>query len=225
MHAYTGLPEDYLLRSDLRVNVGQFMKTLQGSDTTTGRLDSRFSGPTIDPMSREADYDPQSAAIQSAYVSAFNDYVRTTLGFGQNLNYKIEVGLRSWDYLHQPPDANEKLMIAANVMPDLANAMKTNPNLKVQLNSGYYDLATPFFEGMYEMSHLPSRTVCARTLRSTSTSPATWFMRMSRHWRNCTRTSRHSSAERTERSGAKARAGCSPPGLRHRYGLTNFSAN
>ena len=42
-----------------------------------------------------------------------------------------------------------------NVMPDLANAMKQNPNLKVMLNGGYYDLATPYFEGWYEMHHLP----------------------------------------------------------------------
>ena len=34
-------------------------------------------------------------------------------------------------------------------------AMKTNPNLKVQLNGGYYDLATPFFAADYEMHHLP----------------------------------------------------------------------
>jgi carboxypeptidase C (cathepsin A) len=40
-------------------------------------------------------------------------------------------------------------------MPDLATAMKYNPNLKIQLNAGYYDLATPFFEGMYELKHLP----------------------------------------------------------------------
>jgi carboxypeptidase C (cathepsin A) len=25
----------------------------------------------------------------------------------------------------------------------------------VQLNAGYYDLATPFYEGVYEMQHLP----------------------------------------------------------------------
>jgi carboxypeptidase C (cathepsin A) len=40
-------------------------------------------------------------------------------------------------------------------MPDLANAMKINPNLKVQLNAGYFDLATPFYQGVYEMHHLP----------------------------------------------------------------------
>ena len=40
-------------------------------------------------------------------------------------------------------------------MPDLADAMKVNPELKIMLNGGYYDLATPFFEGIYEMHHLP----------------------------------------------------------------------
>jgi carboxypeptidase C (cathepsin A) len=44
------------------------------------------------------------------------------------------------------------------VLPDLANAMKLNPNLKVQLNAGYFDLATPFFQGIYEMHHLPIPT-------------------------------------------------------------------
>ncbi len=41
-----------------------------------------------------------------------------------------------------------------NVMPDLASAMKYNPGLKVMVNGGYYDLATPFYEGWYEDHHL-----------------------------------------------------------------------
>ena len=40
-------------------------------------------------------------------------------------------------------------------MPDLAAAMKTNPQLKVMLNAGYYDLATPYYAALYEMHHLP----------------------------------------------------------------------
>ena len=27
--------------------------------------------------------------------------------------------------------------------------------VKVQLNAGYFDLATPFYQGVYEMHHLP----------------------------------------------------------------------
>jgi len=157
LHRYTGLPADYIEKSDLRVNGGQFEKTLESdSDTTTGRLDTRFSGPTLDPLSREAEYDPQSAAIGSAYVSAFNDYVRKDLKFGENRQYKPEIDVeKRWNFLHQPPGAPMPLPQATNVMVDLASAMKYNPDLKVMVNAGYFDLATPFFEGVYEMQHLP----------------------------------------------------------------------
>ena len=40
-------------------------------------------------------------------------------------------------------------------MPDLAVALKVNPQLKVMVTGGYYDLATPYYEGWYEMHHLP----------------------------------------------------------------------
>jgi carboxypeptidase C (cathepsin A) len=157
LHRYTGLPADYIEKSNLRVNAGQFEKTLEAdNDTTTGRLDTRFSGPTLDPLSKEAEYDPQSASIGSAYVSAFNDYVRKDLKFGENREYKPEIDVeKGWNFLHQPPGAPIPLPQAVNVMVDLASAMKYNPGLKVMVNAGYFDLATPFFEGVYEMQHLP----------------------------------------------------------------------
>lgn len=156
LSTYTGLPADYIERANLRVNGGEFEKTLLGADITTGRLDTRFAGPTIDPMSKEADYDPQSAAISSAYVSAFNDYVRGTLKFGEHKIYKPEMDVeKTWDFLHQPPGAPQKIPGPTNVMVDLAVAMKQNPNLKVQLHGGYYDLATPYFAAVYELHQLP----------------------------------------------------------------------
>ena len=79
LHDYTGLPVDYIKKAELRIKWRRIRKNQDDRDTTTGRLDTRFSGPTMDPLSKEADYDPQQAAIGSAYVSAFNDYVRTTL--------------------------------------------------------------------------------------------------------------------------------------------------
>jgi carboxypeptidase C (cathepsin A) len=156
LHEYTGLPADYIERANLRVNGGEFEKTLLGSETTTGRLDTRFSGPTLDPMSKEAEYDPQSAAISSAYVSAFNDYVRNTLKFGERMAYKPEIDVeKNWDFTHQPPGAPSKLPGTTNVMLDLAAAMKQNPKLKLQLNGGYYDLATPYFAAIFELRQLP----------------------------------------------------------------------
>ena len=107
-------------------------------------------------MSKEAEYDPQSAAISSAYVAAFNDYVRADLKFGEAKEYKPEIEIwKTWDFRHKHPGSPEPVIAAANVMVDLASAMKQNPNLKVLLNAGYFDLATPFYEGIYEMGHLP----------------------------------------------------------------------
>jgi carboxypeptidase C (cathepsin A) len=159
LHQYTGLPVDYILKADLRIDGGEFRQTLQGAEGfTTGRLDTRFSGPDIDPLSQRADYDPQSTALGSAYVAAFNEYARTELHYGEGKSFKPSIRTYgSWNFSHQQPGASQagSGRQGGNVMPDLANAMKINPNLKVQLNAGYFDLATPFYQGIYEMHHLP----------------------------------------------------------------------
>jgi carboxypeptidase C (cathepsin A) len=158
LHMYTGLPVEYIERANLRVNGGEFEHTLQiDRGLTTGRLDSRFSGPTMDALNQSAAYDPQSAAISSAYVSAFNDYVRKQLKFGQDQTYQLfaEGTFPGWKFEHKQPGAPFAIPGFPNVIPDLAAAMKYNPRLHVMLNSGYYDLATPFFTADYEMRHLP----------------------------------------------------------------------
>jgi carboxypeptidase C (cathepsin A) len=156
LHDFTGLPIAYLDRADLRVNGGEFEKTLEdSSDMTTGRLDTRFAGPTMDPLSKEADYDPQSAAIGSAYVSAFNDYVRHDLHFTQDRVFRPEADVgKYWSFTHTPPGASSPVSQGVNVMPDLSSAMKYNPNLKVLVNGGVYDLATPYFAALWELRHL-----------------------------------------------------------------------
>ena len=157
LHEYTGLPLSYILKADLRINGGEFEHTLLGeSDVTTGRYDSRFSGPSMDPLSKEAEYDPQHAAISSAYVSSFNDYVRKQLKYGQERAFKPEIDIeKGWNNTHRTPGGPEEQPQSLNVMPDLAVAMKYNPGLHVMLNGGYFDIATPFYEGIYEMQHLP----------------------------------------------------------------------
>jgi carboxypeptidase C (cathepsin A) len=157
LHEYTGLPVAYLRKAHLRVDGGQFEKTLQSNDgVTTGRIDTRFSGPDLDPLSEFADYDPQAAAISSAYAAAFNEYVRhalryTTAEYFRPDNY-ADLG-DGWDAHHRPDGAPFPLA-NTNVMPDLAAAMNYDPDLKVMVAGGYFDLATEFMEGWYEMHHL-----------------------------------------------------------------------
>ena len=161
LHEYTGLTVSYLLRANLRVNGGEFEKTLlEDQDLTTGRLDTRFSGPHLNPLSESAEYDPQSSAISSAYVALFNDYVRKDLKYGEGQTYlpQAQFNGAQWDFKH---NGNP---LGVNVAPDLAEALKTNPRLRIMVNGGYYDLATPFFAAQYEEKHLPIPQSLARNI-------------------------------------------------------------
>jgi carboxypeptidase C (cathepsin A) len=162
LHSYTGLPVDYLLRADLRVTGGEFSKTLDADqDLSTGRLDTRYQGPDIDPLSQSTSYDPQSDAITSAWNTAINDYLHNTMKYARQDTYLLsgrQGGEFSWNMNHRPPTergpGGGSSETGANVMPDLAYRMKLNPKMKILLAGGYYDLATPYFEGVYEMHHL-----------------------------------------------------------------------
>lgn len=157
LHAYTGLPMDYLLKTNLRIEYGALQKELLADKgLTTGTLDTRFTGATLDPLSKVASYDPQGSAIGGAYTAAFNDYVRGTLGYGAGQHYEGGLDVyESWDYKHQPPGAGRPLIALPNVLPDLAVAMKQNPKMKLLVTGGYFDISTPYFAGRYELRHLP----------------------------------------------------------------------
>jgi carboxypeptidase C (cathepsin A) len=151
LHDYTGLPVDYIRKGNLRINGPQFEQALLGEKSQiTGRLDSRFSGPAPDPLSEYAQYDPMDSYIDGAFTATFNNYVRTELKYGKDLPYKTSGDVYPWDFKR-----GGGFIGSPNVMADLAQAMIYNPDLKVMLNGGYFDLGTPYFEGVYEMQHLP----------------------------------------------------------------------
>ncbi len=151
MHMYTGLPVAYILKANLKVTGGEFShELLSDNDDVTGRLDSRYSGPAMDPMSQRSYYDPLDSAIDSPTVSVFNDYVRNTLDFGKGMHYHPEIyGSMHWSWKHHGRSRTP------NVMNDLAQAMKMNPNMKILLAGGYFDLGTPFYAAEFEMHQLP----------------------------------------------------------------------
>ena len=157
LSAYTGLSVAYLLKTNLRIEYGAFQKELLADQSaTTGTLDTRFVGATLDPLSKVATWDPQSSAISAAYVGAYNNYVRDRLHYGDGIEFKSGIDIYgSWDYKHQPPGADKALIALPNVLPDLAVAMKQNPSMKVMVNGGYYDVSTPYFAGKFELRHLP----------------------------------------------------------------------
>ena len=146
---YTGLSEDYVERTNLRVNIHRFVKELlRDQRQTIGRLDSRFTGIDHDSAGESFEFDPSYAAIQGPYTATLNDYVRRDLKFENDLPYEILTSLyETWSY-----DKYQNQYV--NVAETLRGAMTQNPFLKVFVANGYYDLATPYFATEYTFNHL-----------------------------------------------------------------------
>ncbi|HVT56937.1 MAG TPA: hypothetical protein VHR45_00930 [Thermoanaerobaculia bacterium] len=160
LHLFTGLSADFIKKARLRVREQQFaQELLREHHVTVGRLDARFTGVTFDLLAEDAEYDPQSAAISSAFTAAFLDYYQNELKFGQGKTYRIqngEVG-QSWDWKHRPPGAARGFLASvpiANTGLDLAHALGYNPSLRVLVLNGTYDLATPFLATESTFDHL-----------------------------------------------------------------------
>jgi carboxypeptidase C (cathepsin A) len=152
---FTGLSEDYLIKADLRVKLNQFMAELQRArGLATGRLDARFSGPEPDLLAEYAFNDPQSSAVEGAFVAAFNSYVREDLKFGKDLTYNTSADIDQWDWKRAGQGTHHGFPGSPNVEQDLVEALVTNPHLHVEVENGLYDLATPFSATEYTMTHL-----------------------------------------------------------------------
>lgn len=154
---YSGLSADYWLKANLRVKNGEFFaEFLRDESKIVGRLDSRFTGINMDGISQNGDHDPQSSAISPAYISGFLDYFHGALGVDHTLNYSITAGRRKgfkWDWLHQG-NIGWGTQAAINTGIDMARAMTRDPNMKVLILNGYYDIATVFYGVEHSINHL-----------------------------------------------------------------------
>lgn len=146
---YTGLSKEYVLGTNLRINIHRFVKELlRDQRETVGRLDSRFKGIDRDAVGSSNEYDPSYSAILGPYSGTLNAYVRETLGYESELPYEILTGrVHPWSY---KPYNNRYV----NVAEDLRRAMTKNKDLKVFVANGYYDLATPYFATEYTFNHM-----------------------------------------------------------------------
>ena len=145
---FTGLSEDWLLRTRLRIDPARYRReVLRDRGVSLGRFDTRYLGEDHDGVGEVPDNDPASYAVSAAYVSAMNDHLGRALGVAMDrtyVNVNREVG-QKWDWRGTQPEGTSRWPAAVNVAPTLGRAMRENPGLKVWMANGLYDLATPFF--------------------------------------------------------------------------------
>jgi len=145
----TGLSEEYVDRSELRVRADRFFKELLRNERLIiGRYDSRRIGEDSDAVGEDPDYDPSYTSVLGPFTAALNDYVRRELKFESDLPYEILTGKVSpWNF---GPARNRYLDVAVT----LREAMTHNPYLKVFVANGTYDLATPYLATQYTFNHI-----------------------------------------------------------------------
>ncbi|MEO1583578.1 MAG: peptidase S10 [Planctomycetota bacterium] len=152
MSELTGLSEQFIRRSNLRVNQRRFSKELlRDRGLTAGRFDSRFTGQDIDDAGEGYEFDASYAAIRANFTESFNSYIRGELGFESDLSYEILTNVWPWDYGR----AGEGRFV--NVADRLRRVMHQQPHIRVFNAAGYHDLATPPLGADYAFDHMMLR--------------------------------------------------------------------
>lgn len=155
MQRFTGISADFWERANLRIAEDVFAKELLRSQRkTVGRIDGRFVGEGINHTKDSFSYDPFFPAVGPAFVATFNDYYREALKVDTDMRYVTSAGLwQSWEQTHNEPGSGWKLPIP-NTAVDLNYAMIQNPKMRVLVQQGWFDLATPYGATDYFIDHM-----------------------------------------------------------------------
>jgi carboxypeptidase C (cathepsin A) len=145
---FTGLSQDFVLSTNLRIDAGAFRtELLRDQREMLGRYDARLIGINGNPSSGRQDYDPSDVAPTGAFMSAFMRYLHADLDYTSDLQYYLGGHTGGWDFGN-----------GGNGYPSevesLRSAMAKDPYLHVMVGAGYYDTATPFANAEYSFNHL-----------------------------------------------------------------------
>ena len=145
---YTGLSLEFVLGSNLRIDIFRFCKELlRAEKRSVGRFNARYKGIEALTVTERPDFDPTAFAIQPPFTATFNAYVRGDLGIETDLNYEVlswQIN-QNWEWEKgELPSTGESLR----------EAIAKNPFMKIFVAQGYYDLATPHFATAYMLAHM-----------------------------------------------------------------------
>lgn len=149
---FTGLDVDLVLQKRFRIGMEPFRYALLADEgRVVGRFDTRFTAEhqyVVGPGSHDpATDDAATAGVNSAHLSTFREHVAGDLGYTTELAYRHLYNMQIaplWDWHHRAPGFDEPTPVP-DVSLDLSAALRRNPNLRVAIMGGFYDLATPFF--------------------------------------------------------------------------------
>jgi carboxypeptidase C (cathepsin A) len=154
MARLTGLPEDYLVEQNLRINRAKFADALLADQgLRTGGLDARITGAIADFEGKRPPLnDPSMSGSGRGGRSTRNlldEYFKEKLKTNIDRPYRsLNLDLNSkWNY--EQKDAPRFYL---TVVPLLEQAMKSNADLRIFVGGGVFDLVTPIMAARYATS-------------------------------------------------------------------------
>jgi carboxypeptidase C (cathepsin A) len=151
----TGLSRELVEEKNLRISDQTFFfEALRSRGRMVGRLEARATGPMAASRTREWEFDPGIEAIAGPYTMAAMAYFGDKLGMETDQRYQVlalEVN-KQWTW--QRGTEGWSRMAFTSTSPDLARALRRNPNLKVFVASGRYDLGTPYSASDWSLAQL-----------------------------------------------------------------------
>lgn len=148
----TGLPRAFILDHDLRVDARAFARALLADrGLQLGAYDARYTLPLSPNGNDPVADDPAMGQYVPGFVAALNLYMRRELGAALDRPYEA-IAFRTvnarWDYGYGPG-----IPVGRNYGDDLGVAMRRNPELRLMVGAGYYDLVTTLGAAEYTVAH------------------------------------------------------------------------
>lgn len=144
---FTGLSPELIERLNLRIPNHRFIKEcMQNEDKVIGVFDGRILGLDTKKNDSYSTYDPSLDAVFGAVTATFSQFLLKDMKWPSDLkDYNVLLPL-NWNW----GKGNQY----ASSLKDLSGLMAQNPQLKVVVMSGIYDLAVPFNSSNYVTRHV-----------------------------------------------------------------------
>ena len=147
--SFTGLSKDFVLASNLRVDMNAFSdRLLEKQGLIVGRYDGRFKGKKTSGSLETGTADPSNFDRDLPLQAAVYHYISQDLGYKTDRIYNPISWLANsnWTY-----DSDNTYFSQETVIRD---SLTKNGKMKIWVMCGYYDGATPFFAAENVYNHV-----------------------------------------------------------------------
>ncbi len=154
LSSYLGLSKEFIIENNYRISLEEFCKNLlKDRKLMVGRCDGRYTCPVTSGSLEDGESDPSMIESGLIFGNAFLTYVTEELSYHTDDPY-IPTNLDVNSNWTTPGNGQDWIGGYFSQEQTIYECMSRNPYLKIWVNCGYYDSATPFYAAEWVYSHI-----------------------------------------------------------------------